>query len=401
LWYDWDHDAKGNRIYGAQRMFDLVVGNWCNEAKWDPATRQVLYTGIGHYAAMKFIAYSADRNEWTLMPVPPWADPRFIECKVADVRPEDRVVLSAGRKQGTWKDAVLYLYRDGKRIARVRTVELGETESVATVLEKTSEIKTGDTARSPTDSTVRLGNPKGPGRSWGRGHTYDCQAILPGKRLYAISLWKHMRLYDIDRQDWIKSVPGFKGNSPGAAEGFPEMNGFVAFSRPKRLCLFNPTTGEKRDLGPVGFGMHGIMEYNPVHKVVVVGGGDGNKRVGNRGLWLVDVTGKIKRLKPAPVRLSCRPQYKFTCDPVSGEYVVVGTTPDGKLKTYAYHPILDEWREIPGFQPPSGVAIPIDTYGVILYLAKPKGGPFSCHLYRHKPVFTEAGKPEAAPGKPQ
>ncbi|MCX7806626.1 MAG: hypothetical protein N3A38_15790, partial [Planctomycetota bacterium] len=84
-WYDWDHDASGKRLYGAQAMFHITATHFSNTAKWDPKTRQVLIIGIGHYAAMKFVAYSADRNEWTLMPVPTWCDPRSIECQVAAI----------------------------------------------------------------------------------------------------------------------------------------------------------------------------------------------------------------------------------------------------------------------------------------------------------------------------
>lgn len=59
---------------GADSIF-----NYCNSMAWDPKTRKVFFVGLGHYAALKFITYSADTNEWTLMPVPPWADPQKLE----------------------------------------------------------------------------------------------------------------------------------------------------------------------------------------------------------------------------------------------------------------------------------------------------------------------------------
>ena len=61
--------AKYNQ--GADSIF-----NYSNSAAWDSKTRQFLFVGLGHYAALKFISYSADTNKWTLMPAPPWADPR-------------------------------------------------------------------------------------------------------------------------------------------------------------------------------------------------------------------------------------------------------------------------------------------------------------------------------------
>jgi hypothetical protein len=52
------------------------IYNYSNKGAWDPETRQFFFLGLGHYAALKFISYSERDNKWTLMPVPPWADPR-------------------------------------------------------------------------------------------------------------------------------------------------------------------------------------------------------------------------------------------------------------------------------------------------------------------------------------
>lgn len=41
-------------------------------ATWEPASRQVLFVGQGHYSALKFISYSADANAWKLRPTPAW-----------------------------------------------------------------------------------------------------------------------------------------------------------------------------------------------------------------------------------------------------------------------------------------------------------------------------------------
>jgi hypothetical protein len=52
------------------------IFNYTNSAAWDPKAKKLFFVGLGHYAALKFISYSAETNEWTLMPVPHWADPR-------------------------------------------------------------------------------------------------------------------------------------------------------------------------------------------------------------------------------------------------------------------------------------------------------------------------------------
>jgi RNA polymerase sigma factor (sigma-70 family) len=319
-WYDWDHDAKGTRVYGAQKMFHIMTGGWANDAKWDPQTGQIFFLGGGHYAAFKFVTYSAKTNKWTLEPVPPWLDPR-----------------SKSQDCGRWPK-------------------------------------------------TKAGN-----KSWPRGHSYDCNAIYPGKRRYALTLWGKLRLYDVDKKKWLKSIPGFNTNSKGPCEGFPELGGFVAFSRSRKLIVCDPDKGSKRELGRVPYGMHGVMEYNPVHKVLVVGGGDSGKN-GTRGLALVDAKGKIKRLKDLPVRVNCTPSSKLMCDPVSGEYIFQEKHQrkvKRKQKVYALHPILNEWKEMEGRRFPNGIAVAVDTYGVIVICTDRQ-----VFVYKHKPLW-----PDDLPGK--
>ena len=47
---------------------------YTDTAVWHPKTQQVLFVGQGHYAAVKFIIYSAATNSWKLMPTPVWWD---------------------------------------------------------------------------------------------------------------------------------------------------------------------------------------------------------------------------------------------------------------------------------------------------------------------------------------
>jgi len=318
-WYDWDTIENGVRKYGAQHMFSIMGGGWANDAKWDPQTEQVFFLAGGHYAAFKFVTYSAKTNKWTLEPVPPWLDPR-----------------SKSQDCGRWPKS-------------------------------------------------KAGN-----KVWPRGHTYDCNAIYPGKRRYALTLWGKLRLYDVDKKKWLKCIPGFNTNSKGPCEGFPELGGFVAFSRSGKLIVYDPDKGSKRELGGVPYGIHGVMEYNPVHKVLIVGGGDSGKD-GTRGLALVDAKGRIKRLKPLPVRVNCTPTSKLMCDPVSGEYIfqeVHQRNMKRKQKVYALHPILNEWKEMKR-RFPTGVAVAVDTYGVIVILTDGM-----VYVYKHKSPW-----PDAVPGK--
>lgn len=388
-WYSWDHEG-GKRVYGAQAMFEIVTGNWSNDAKWDPVTQQVLYLGIGHYAAMKFVTYSAISNEWTLMPVPPWADPRSIDCQVLAILPDNRLKLSAGKTQGMWLDAYINIVREGKIVARVMVSEVNEKDSVAKVLDKSGEIKVGDSARSP-DATVCGKDEKTGRRIWPRGHMYDRLAISSEHRLLAVN-WFGLHLYDIDRKVWLPSVKTASGGKDAyqVMEYFPERKTFIyECNWGKDLRLWDIEKKEERKLGSYPFGIHGFMEYNPVHKVLIWGGGDNDTN-----LYRMDASGTITKLKPLPVGVSCCEAHKVICDPVSGEYLIQtsapGTREPGML--YAFHPLRDEWREIPDVKFPLGIGFGLNTYGVVMLCTydrtKAAGRVF---IYKHKPLWPEDG----------
>jgi len=314
-WYPWDH-KNGKRVYGAQRMFNIMTDGWANDGKWDPKTRQVFYLGTGHYAALKFVSYSDDSNSWTLMPVPTWADPRNPKA------------VACGKERG-------------KRV-------------------------------------------------WPRSHTYDCQFIDPESRLFGIVWRPWIYTYNIDTRkwSWVKSQSANAKNCDIAAEYFPEMKGLLFTGYGGNLVFRDLAAGKERRLGRAGTGAHGVMEYNPVHKVLVWGG------LGR--LWRLEAGGKPKKLKAPPGMIACVGKAKFMCDPVSGEFVVQTEktenskrTKKAPSKTYAYHPIKDEWKELPDRRFPSGVAVPVSTYGVIMICSRNK-----VYVYKHKPVW-----PDALPGK--
>jgi hypothetical protein len=314
MWYDWEEaDIKK---YGSQKMFNVIC--WNNDMKWDPVTRQILVLNGGHYSSFKFITFAADANEWKLMAVPPWMDPR---------RPDSIV---------TGKDG-----KDGNR-------------------------------------------------SWPRSHLYDRLAIAPELRKFAVN-FNGLYLYDIDKDAWSDRVPTSAGGKDAyqVIEYFPELKAFVYECNWGRdLRLWDVEKREERRLGSHPFGIHGVMEYNPIHKVMLFGAGDngGGQAKGNPNLYLIDKEGTITKLKPPPVHVNCTPTSKLMCDPVSGEYIVKGVRDD---KVYAFHPLRDEWKEIPGLRLHEGEAlgVSIDTYGVMMLLAGKDGRDFRCYLYKHRPIW--------------
>jgi len=309
-WYDWE--GEDGRKYGGHRMYSVAL-SWSHDACWDPKTRQVLFIGIGHYASMKFITYSADANEWKVMPVPTWADPRL---------PDGAACGAAGK--------------DGNR-------------------------------------------------SWPVGHTYDRLAISPEHRLFAVN-WHGLYLYNIDSGAWTKAEGSNAGGKDAyqVAEYFPEMKAFIYEANWGRaLKAWDVEKKAERRLGSYPFGIHGVMEYNPVHKVMVFGLGDGQGDAGATAVYRMDAQGRVDRLKPAPIHVNCREQSKLVCDPASGEFLVQEFRASGRGKVNAFHPIRDEWKEIPGLEFPAGLGVAVEPRGVLMFCVGDE-----VFLYKHKPAFS-------------
>ncbi len=158
----------------------------------------------------------------------------------------------------------------------------------------------------------------------------------------------------------------------------PELNALVFFSTGG---VYKYSNNSWVSLGSVsGLDYHLIAEYNPVHKVTVFGGGNGIST-----MYKLSSTGQISSLKNAPLSLSLQ-SMEFSVDPVSGEYLVLSPS-----TFYAYNVTSDSWRTLPA--PPSSVwnevpqnmslvAVPVNTYGVVMYVTC--DGP-SCrvNVYKH------------------
>lgn len=197
----------------------------------------------------------------------------------------------------------------------------------------------------------------------------------------------------LDKGAWRGRVPTAAGGKDAyqVIEYFPELKAFVyECNWGKDLRLWDMEKKEERRLGSHSFGIHGVMEYNPVHKVMLFGAGDngGGQAKGNPNLYLMTSDGKVTKLKPPPIHINCTPTSKLMCDPVSGEYIVKGVRDE---KVYAFHPLRDEWKEIPGLRLHEGEAlgVSIDTCGVMLLLARKDGRDFRCYLYKHQPMWRE------------
>jgi len=134
-----------------------------------------------------------------------------------------------------------------------------------------------------------------------------------------------------------------------------------------------------------------FAEYNPVHKVVLFGGGNGNTDI-----YKLDGAGQITKLNNAAVGLGLTPA-RVTVDPVSGEYLVLNHDNSYYYSIFhAYDVIADTWKVL-GTPLTSGhsansagvIAVPISTYGVTMFLAN---SPSRVFLYKHSPSAGLSGK---------
>src|SRR5450755_3581861 len=68
----WAELTTANYTPELLRVQNGNILGYTDTAVWAPKTQQVLFVGQGHYAAVKFITYSAATNSWKLMPTPVW-----------------------------------------------------------------------------------------------------------------------------------------------------------------------------------------------------------------------------------------------------------------------------------------------------------------------------------------
>lgn len=244
--------------------------------------------------------------------------------------------------------------------------------------------------------------------SWvqtGVHHGYDYNTIDPvNGRLYirhpyaGQTCWQ----YDIAADAWSQLpalAPNSLGNCCGGNAYFPELNGLVLVQG-NRVWLH--ANGSWTMLTPSALTMgtyRHFAEYNPVHRVVLLGGGS--------NLYKLDANRNVTALRNAPTPLgtinagSNKTGAIVTVDPVSGAHLVFGH--DGSF--WVYDVVSDQWTRQPGsgfFEPTTHaafifqvVATPISTYGVTMFI-KYYPNQSRVYLYRHAtspPIDT----PPAAP----
>jgi hypothetical protein len=203
-----------------------------------------------------------------------------------------------------------------------------------------------------------------------------------------------VRKYDIDSQVWtaLPAVPqeviGYISVAVGLA-WFPERNSLVYASIESgtngTALEYSETTGQWTKIAgnlPMG-GYHNFAKYNPVHKIVLFGGGQGDRHI-----YKLDTAGHVTALKDAPIPVGIENSV-ITVDPASGKYLIFGNSND----FYVYDVTSDTWVlqsgarppifDSPGYIPPlHGIVVSsVSNYGVSMFV---RCHVSDCHVYLYK-----------------
>lgn len=220
-------------------------------------------------------------------------------------------------------------------------------------------------------------------------HGYDHNAIDPatGAFYHRVYHTRQVHKYDPALRSWsvLPEWPSeYRIAITGGLEYFPELGGLVYISGSGEgdrgyALLFKD--GKWSELAVrLSFGdYHTFSEYNPVHKVVVFGGGEWFQQGESREMYKVDAAGKVSRLKSAPLDLGTNESI-FTMDPASGKYLVVGK--DSSF--WEYDVKLDEWRKLTSSPPVTvegTMATPIANHGVVIFVSYHES---KIYLYKHR-----------------
>jgi len=246
-----------------------------------------------------------------------------------------------------------------------------------------------------------------PSQSWfdipsGLGrHGLDHGAIDPEKGY--LYFRKHDALnvyrYNLDTGTWTQmpnnNIIQYNSCCVGI-EYFPELHGVLWIGGENGvnagITRLNDQTGQwDRIAQPAAYPMGGyenFAEYNPVHKVVLFGGGVGG--IGGKKIYKLDPLGVVTALRDAPVELGILNSI-VTVDPVSGDYLVFTHNEE----FYAYNIITDTWllkgtgSSVPiwttsyGYPVHGVVGGGINTYGVNVFVTCDGRNACTVNLYKH------------------
>lgn len=250
-----------------------------------------------------------------------------------------------------------------------------------------------------TNTWIKLSAPFLPGVG-SHIHQYDGLSIdVTNRKLYyAQAADTQTWQYDLTNGIWSIRNPGLGGYSCCEALAyFPEMQALIHF-RNGTVYRLNDGASSWTTITTVSppTSYHSVAEYNPVHKVMVFGGGSG---ASSASFYKMTSTGVVTQLAPPPNNLNA-PITELTYDPVSGAFLYL----DYRQNFYSFNVLTNTWTALPKAGVPSNVlpapdgiddhfnslATPIPDYGVIMFTTCRTSGPCSVYLYKHSAGTTTA-----------
>jgi hypothetical protein len=228
------------------------------------------------------------------------------------------------------------------------------------------------------------------GGDYGLAHGYEHSAIDPTSGNVYARLFNSTQVFRWTRatKTWTQLPSAPNPSVAVAIEYFPELGGLLLVGGGE-VHLYRESSGSWTRLAQ-GLTMgdyHNVASYNPVHKVAIVGGGNGSNR-----LYRVSATGAVTPIATAPADVGILASV-FTVDPASGKHLLF--TSGGGF--YEYDVGTNSWTaanaaSVAMFAGSNAynnrilyrVAVPISTYGIVAFLTL-DGSSAKVYLYRHAP----------------
>ncbi|MBK7549802.1 MAG: hypothetical protein IPI20_19250 [Rhodoferax sp.] len=221
---------------------------------------------------------------------------------------------------------------------------------------------------------------------WSIGHGYEHSTINPANGDIYQRLFNSPEVYKWTRatKTWSRLPVAPNLEVAIALQYFPEMGGLVMVGG-GQVAFYRESTGTWSSLatGLAMGGYHTVASYSPIHKIVVLGGGNGST-----SLYRLSANGTVSSIANAPIGVGIS-QSIFTVDPVSGKFLLFGSS----REFFEYNPTTNGWSSVasssvPMFRGGSNAilyraAVPISTHGVIAFLAEGGSADSRVFLYRH------------------